>query len=431
MPTENPVPSINDAIVTPGAPTPEERLVALKRETAAFLATIVDPAQIPAVLAEYKSKQGHTQEVWNERHRLGQRLRECVDLDVLRGNEPNQDIANAFKERYESNRYADRTQARFIEQTGRQDAHLAGLLLADPQFSQHYEFLSKLPDDDSTILTILERCGGDPNMVQRLLTHTKNNATRIEMIRRMMAIIAESTDDKARRKALADAERPRESLAGTLISQDFPALLQLFDDGVITMCDIRPCMHQLQTDTEVYELLKRSDSIESIRFVSKFLSDPATLRRIADEGAVGCIHLDASAKERTAAHARTVATALEDEPSVVSFGLRSDGENKFVMALDREQYVILWSRTDWKEYHKDIFDAYGIDSDKRTQQFGSGGFVNITRKPDGGCKAVFERRSGDFGHYNHHVLRRFAPHLLAELKAALKTDDVELVIKQS
>lgn len=92
--------------------------------------------------------------------------------------------------------------------------------------------------------------------------------------------------------------------------------------------------------------------------------------------------------------------------------LLKGGKNKFIFGINEKSDDIhmAWSSVETHKYHKEIFNA--ID-EKRTSfpiELRSGGYVDFSTK-----NIVFLSRSGDFGCYNHKVIRRFAREIEEEL----------------
>src|SRR3989344_3858670 len=315
----------------------------------------------------------------------GDILRKFSDVEFLSsGKDYDEATKQAFKKRWDSLGYSDKTQSSFLEGIDKKDLEVVSRLLLDKRFSRKGD-LAKLLEDESSIKTIFNYVKDkDINVVALLIEKSRDKDFKIRALREISEIVNSLVSTEKR-----DAEYHLNSIQASLaeyliLSGNHTDFFNLVEDGLIKAESANSFLHKIDSDHVLYQLVTRTSNPRTVIRIFKFVADPVIFARIIE-----------------------------------TQGLEFKDQNKFVIGVttDNEgKYYISWSNTGSHGYHKDIFQSLQREFRINIQDdFRSGGYIQLGQE-DGGAMAIFDSSSGDFGNYSHKVLERFKPKLREALR---------------
>ncbi|OGN00633.1 MAG: hypothetical protein A3B91_02355 [Candidatus Yanofskybacteria bacterium RIFCSPHIGHO2_02_FULL_41_29] len=352
----------------------------------------------------------------------GDILRKFSDVEFLSsGKDYDEATKQAFKKRWDSLGYSDKTQSSFLEGIDKKDLEVVSRLLLDKRFSRKGD-LAKLLEDESSIKTIFNYVKDkDINVVALLIEKSRDKDFKIRALREISEIVNSLVSTEKR-----DAEYHLNSIQASLaeyliLSGNHTDFFNLVEDGLIKAESANSFLHKIDSDHVLYQLVTRTSNPRTVIRIFKFMADPVIFARIIETQGLEFKNLNEGQRSNVLKMAEKYLNALNSEPQIFEADRLKD-QNKFVIGVttDNEgKYYISWSNTGSHGYHKDIFQSLQREFRINIQDdFRSGGYIQLGQE-DGGAMAIFDSSSGDFGNYSHKVLERFKPKLREALRNSL------------
>lgn len=370
------------------------------------------------------SEAGNKNDYKNQRL-YGEMLKKYSDIEfLLSGKDYDEDIKQAFKKRYDSLGYSEKTQTSFIESVNPQDLEVISRLLTDKRFTKNVD-LVRLLEDESSIEAVFDYIKAkDFYVVAMLIDKSQDKDFKIRAFREISEII-NSLDPAIKRGVEYHLDSIQAKLAEYLILSGNQAdFFNLVENGLMKVESANSFLHKIESDEVLNWLATKSSNVKAVIIIFKFVADPAIFGKVIETQGVEFKNLDEQRKSEVIKLAEQYLNALNSGPQIFEADKLGDN-NKFVIGIttnDESKYYISWSNTESHGYHKDIFES--LQSKFRiniNNDFRSGGYIQLGQK-DGKTIAFFNSSSGDFGNYSHKVLERFKEKLKEALGNSLGTE---------
>lgn len=368
---------------------------------------------------------------YSDQSKLEKTLKLFVDQATLHGQDPDPRIGELFAKSYVFNSYSDVTHATLSANIDVSNLEYVAALLRDPHFTNRYALLARIKGDDQyeKLAALVDY---QPDVVSDFMTRIKDVDKQSAVLRAALQVAAR-LPDKERERALDRLRSPQHIVAEDLVKEGkYDQIIELIDQDVLTVDALQYRSLQDVPPQFVEQLVTRGSNVSNVSRAAKFISEPKTILALAEKPeAFGKLADDE--REEAVTLLREYAAALQTEAKVIQIGRLGD-ENKFVMGLGSENRMAIgWSNTKRHEYHKDIVrDLQASLYPRGHLRMVAGGAVAVVRPERAGpVRVIFKGRSGDFGEYNQHVLKKFVDQIKPVLESALGEDAIEVEIEKS
>lgn len=365
-----------------------------------------------------------------------QRLLEVYDDALIRGVEPDAQLAAALQANHRDSSYSDRLQDHLAKNADPDNAKLCARLIQDPRMMSFRLFKQIKTDDQRR--AIVEHLLDQPNKFAETVGEINDLPLAIDLLKSLLDHGRSKPENEQKGyKEGYQLERLREKLCEKIIDgSDLETLESLLRGRYLTAGDAKRAFAKV-TDDRALELISYyMTRPEQAATFGKFMAEPEALDRLAKSPADAFYFLkpDQSLKAQTefALFMEALQQPLDIEPIGTLATDRT--QNKFVVGLDpaAKRWSLAWSNVKDREYHKDIFtDLERTRETKYPKEYRSGGAVQVDTTPEGQTVARLWFSSGDFGTYNRRLLERSHQEITEAIRTALGREDIEVVVEVS